>query len=91
MCAGFVTTAYRNGVADGLGIDRRHKLPSPHQPGRRRECLVELVQIDGSEHRWFEDRGKMCTLDLNIDIIRANSPQAKGRVERAFCTLRDRW
>ena len=24
---------------------------------RRRDCLGELVQIDGSEHAWFEDRG----------------------------------
>jgi hypothetical protein len=28
--------------------------------------------------------------ELNIDIICANSPQAKGRVERAFATLQDR-
>jgi Helix-turn-helix domain len=148
-------------MADGLWVDRRHKLPSPHQPRRRRECLGELVQIDGSEHRWFEDRGDICTLlafvddatsrlmrlrfvasesafdyfratkdylethgkpvafysdkhgifrvnakdaiggdrvtqfgrvlsELNIDIICANSPQAKGRVERAFGTLQDR-
>jgi hypothetical protein len=148
-------------IADGLWVDRCHKLPSPHQPRRRRECLGELVQIDGSEHRWFEDRGEMCTLlafvddatsrlmrlrfvasesafdyfratkdylethgkpvafysdkhgifrvnakdaiggdrvtqfgrvlsELNIDIICANSPQAKGRVERAFGTLQDR-
>jgi phosphate uptake regulator len=29
-------------------------------------------------------------MDLNIDIICANSPQAKGRIERAFATLQDR-
>ena len=40
-------------MAERLWVDRRHKLPSPHQPRRRRECLGELVQIDGSEHRWF--------------------------------------
>ena len=45
-------------IADGLWIDRRHKPPSPHQPRRRRECLGELVQIDGSEHAWFEDRAR---------------------------------
>ncbi|MQP68685.1 ISNCY family transposase, partial [Niveispirillum sp. SYP-B3756] len=28
-----------------------------HRPRLRRQCLGELVQIDGSEHRWFEDRG----------------------------------
>src|SRR5580698_8360604 len=148
-------------MADGLWVDRRHRLPSPHQPRRRRECLGELVQIDGSEHAWFENRGEMCTLlafvddatsrlmrlrfvasesafdyfratrdylethgkpvafysdkhsifrvnakdaaggdritqfgralsELNIDIICANSPQAKGRVECAFGTLQDR-
>jgi hypothetical protein len=148
-------------IADGLWIDRRHRQASPHQPRRRRECLGELVQIDGSEHAWFEGRGETCTLlafvddatsrlmqlrfvasesafdyfratrayleahgkpvafysdkhgifrvnakdaiggdritqfgrvlsELNIDIICANSPQAKGRVERAFATLQDR-
>ena len=44
-------------IAEGLWTDRRHRLPSPHQPRRRRECLGELVQIDGSEHAWFENRG----------------------------------
>jgi hypothetical protein len=148
-------------IAEGLWINRRHRLPSPHQPRRRRDCLGELVQIDGSEHAWFEARGEMSTLlafvddatsrlmqlrfvasesafdyfratgdylrthgkpvafysdkhsifrvnnkdaiggdgvtqfgrvlaELNIDIICANSPQAKGRVERAFATLQDR-
>jgi hypothetical protein len=148
-------------MTEGLWLDRRHRAPSPHQPRRRRECLGELVRIDGSEYAWFEDRGETCTLlafvddatsrlmqlrfvasesafdyfratgeylrshgkpvafysdkhsifrvnnkgaeggegitqfgrvltELNIDIICANSPQAKGRVERAFSTLRDR-
>lgn len=132
-----------------------------HQPRLRREALGELIQIDGSEHRWFEDRGAVCTLlvfiddatgrlmqmrfvpsettqayfatlqdylqihgrpvafysdkhsvfrvnrteartghgmtqfgralcELNIEIICANSSQAKGRVERANRTLQDR-
>ena len=148
-------------IAEGLWQDRRHRLPVAHQPRRRRDCLGELVQIDGSEHAWFEDRGPPCTLlafvddatsrlmqlrfvasesafdyfrstrtyleghgkpvafysdkhgifrvnskdavggdgvtqfgrallALNIDIICANSPQAKGRIERAFGTLQDR-
>jgi len=54
-------------IADGLWQDRRHRLPSPHQPRRRRECLGELVQIDGSEHAWFEDRGTPCTLLAFVD------------------------
>lgn len=31
------------------------------------KCLGELVQIDGSEHRWFERRGEPCTLLVFID------------------------
>ncbi|WGD48618.1 ISNCY family transposase [Bradyrhizobium sp. CB1650] len=131
------------------------------QPRHRREHLGELIQIDGSEHRWFEDRAPPCTLlvfiddatstlmelrfvasestfayfetlkgylrqhgkpvafysdkhsifrvsnedaaggdgmtqfgralsELNIEILCANSSQAKGRVERAHQTLQDR-
>src|ERR1700739_3913565 len=54
-------------IADGVWQDRRHRLPSPHQPRRRRDCLGELVQIDGSEHAWFEDRGPPCTLLAFVD------------------------
>src|SRR3979490_3330596 len=32
------------------------------QPRHRREHIGELVQIDGSEHRWFADRAAACTL-----------------------------
>jgi hypothetical protein len=148
-------------LADGLWTDRRQRLRPVHQPRHRRDCVGELVQIDGSEHGWFEDRGPRCTLlvyiddatsrlmhlqfvptestfdyfqatraylemhgkpiafyadkhatfrvnkagavsgdgmtqfgralhQLNIDIICANSSQAKGRVERANQTLQDR-
>jgi transposase len=146
---------------DGLWIDRRSRQPAIHQPRPRRECYGELVQIDGSKHWWFENRGPQCTLlvyiddatgklmqlkfvecestfayfastteyielhgkpvafysdkhsifrvpnkdavggdgmtqfgralyELNIEIICANTPQAKGRVERANRTLQDR-
>src|SRR2546427_6749146 len=32
-----------------------------------RACVGELVQIDGSEHAWFEDRGPGCTLLVYVD------------------------
>jgi hypothetical protein len=54
-------------IADGLWQDRRHRLPVSHQPRRRRDCLGELVQLDGSEHVWFEDRGPPCTLLAFVD------------------------
>ncbi|WP_407122640.1 ISNCY family transposase [Bradyrhizobium sp. STM 3561] len=148
-------------IEEGLWIDRKRRLPSVHQPRHRRERTGELIQVDGSRHYWFENRGPECSLiayiddgasrimhaafvpsestldylretrtyverhgrpiafysdkhaifrvnnreaeggdgmtqfgralhELNIDIICANSPQAKGRVERSFGTLQDR-
>ena len=146
-------------VEDGIWLSRKQRRTF-HQPRLRRECFGELIQIDGSDHRWFEDRGDPCILlvfiddatstlmelrfvssestfsyfealesyllkhgrpvafysdkhtvfrvpkpnehmtgmtqfgralaELNIEIICANSSQAKGRVERANRTLQDR-
>ena len=147
-------------IGDGLWLSKAARRTF-HQPRLRRERLGELVQIDGSEHHWFEDRGDPCTLlvfiddatsrlmelrfvpsestfsyfaalerylekhgrpvafysdkysvfrvakkdakggagmtqfgralsELNIEILCANSSQAKGRVERANRTLQDR-
>lgn len=146
-------------VEDGLWLSRKQRR-SFHQPRPRRESYGELIQIDGSDHRWFEERGAACSLlvfiddatgklmqlrfvpsestssyfdclrgyldahgcpvafysdkhtvfrinrdakggagmtqfgralaELNIEIICANSSQAKGRVERVNRTLQDR-
>lgn len=146
-------------VADGLWQPRRRRQAAIHQRRPRRPCRGELVQIDGSPHDWFEDRGPGCSLivfiddatselmalrlvpaettqaymealdgylavhgrpvalysdrhsifrvnhpgrdgeltqfsralkTLDIEPIHANTPQAKGRVERANQTLQDR-
>src|SRR5512139_377832 len=149
-------------IAEGMWKPKRAKQPSTHQMRERRACFGELVQIDGSDHDWFEGRGPKCTLlvyiddatgqllelwfvpdetffgyceasrhyferygkpvafysdkhgifrvnqaqtiglgsgltqfgramqELDIQIICANTPQAKGRVERANQTLQDR-
>lgn len=149
-------------IEERLWKPKRVKKPPAHQMRERRACLGELVQIDGSDHAWFEERGPKCTLlvyiddatgqllelcfvpdettlayfetsrryfercgkpvafysdkhgifrvnqeaksglssgltqfgrameELGIQIICANSPQAKGRVERANQTLQDR-
>jgi hypothetical protein len=147
--------------ADGIWKDRKQRLPRVYQPRYRRASMGELIQIDGCEHWWFEDRGPQCTLlafvddatsrimharfvttestfdyfratraylerygkpvafysdkhaifrvnskeaqggdgmtqfgraldELTIEIICANAPQSKGRVERCFGTLQDR-
>src|SRR5258708_4968308 len=54
-------------IAAGLWKDRRTRLTAVHQPRYRRDCLGELIQIDGSEHWWFEGRGPQCTLLVYID------------------------
>jgi transposase len=53
-------------IAGGLWRDRKQRR-SIHQPRSRRECVGELVQVDGSEHWWFEDRGPQCTLLVFVD------------------------
>ena len=51
----------------GCGLDRKQRHRRVHQPRPRRECVGELVQVDGSEHWWFEDRGPQCTLLVFVD------------------------
>jgi transposase len=149
-------------TSEGLCEPKRAKETKEHPLRERRACFGMLVQIDGSDHDWFEGRGPRCTLlvfiddatgklvelwfvpeetffayceaarhyferygkpvafysdkhgifrvnqpqplgttsgltqfgramqELDIQIICANTPQAKGRVERANQTLQDR-
>lgn len=51
----------------GLWVPRRQRPPKIYQPRARRACLGELIQIDGSEHRWFEARAPQCTLLVYVD------------------------
>jgi hypothetical protein len=46
----------------------------PGRPGNRhrswrtrRDCVGMLIQLDGSDHDWFEDRGPRCVLIVYID------------------------
>jgi len=153
-------------MQEQLWKEKQRKVVVIHTYRERRSCVGELVQLDGSPHRWFEDRADPCTLiayiddstsrimdgafmdyegtftlfattehylntygkpvslyvdkhstyrinrqatveeelkdflpqsqfgramdQLRIEVIFANSPQAKGRVERMFETLQDR-
>lgn len=149
-------------IEEGIWKPKKVRRPQIHQMRERRACFGELVQIDGSNHAWFEERGPRCTLivfiddatgrlgellfvpvetfyayceaschyferfgkpvafytdkhgifqvnqpsplglgkgltqferamqELDIQIMCANSPQAKGRIERANKTLQDR-
>ena len=54
-------------IQAGLWKDRGARSPPVHQPRYRRDCRGELIQLDGSKHWWFEDRGPQCTLLVFID------------------------
>jgi transposase len=54
-------------IEAGIWTDRKPRRKRDHQPRQPRECIGELVQIDGCEHWWFEDRGPQCTLLVFID------------------------
>jgi hypothetical protein len=68
----------------GLWLSRKQRRTF-HQPRLRREAYGELVQIDGSEHRWFEDRGAPCSLLVFIDDATGKLMQLRFvRSESAF-------
>lgn len=54
-------------LEDGLWLDRRRRMKRAHQPRHRRDCVGELIQVDGCEHWWFENRGPQCTMLVFVD------------------------
>jgi transposase len=54
-------------TAAGLWSTRSERRKRPQPPRARRDCVGELVQIDGCEHDWFEGRGPRCTLLVYVD------------------------
>jgi hypothetical protein len=60
-------TVRRLMIGAGLWVPRRMRPPKVYQPRNRRCCVGELIQIDGSNHPWFEDRAPACTLLVYVD------------------------
>lgn len=54
-------------IGEGLWKPRKMKRMVVHPLRERRACYGELIQIDGSDHDWFEGRGPRCTLLVFID------------------------
>ena len=53
-------------IKEGLWIKKRNK--AVHRSRReRRECFGQMVQFDGSHHKWFENRGIKCRLMNMVD------------------------
>ncbi len=54
-------------IEAGLWVVKKRKGQKTHPYRDRRSCFGELVQLDGSQYRWFEDRAAPCTLLAFID------------------------
>jgi hypothetical protein len=54
-------------IEAGIWNGKARKAARTHQMRERRACFGELVQIDGSPHHWFEERGPSCCLIVFID------------------------
>jgi transposase len=52
-------------IAEQIWKPKQAKQPSVHPMWERRACFGELVQIDGSDHDWFEGRAHAHHLWLN--------------------------
>jgi transposase len=52
---------------DGLWVPHARRRDRVHQPRNRRTCLGELIQIDGCDHEWFEERAHRCMLLVYVD------------------------
>lgn len=48
---------------------KKRKRKPPRQWRPRKEHCGEMLQLDGSQHKWFEDRGPECVLMAYIDGI----------------------
>lgn len=54
-------------IEAGFWRHKQKKIPAPHPLRARRPFVGELVQVDGSHHHWFEDRGPKACLLVFID------------------------
>lgn len=54
-------------IKDGIWKVKAQKVAVKHFWRERKDCLGEMVQLDGSPHHWFENRAEPCTLIAFID------------------------
>ena len=78
-----VETTRRLMIENDMWQPHRKKCPVIHQQRKRRARCGELVQIDGSPHAWFEDRGDPCVL---ISFVDDATGQTYGRFFKSETT-----
>ncbi len=61
-----VNTLRKVMIEDGIYRPKKHR-PKHREWRERRSCVGLLVQMDGSDHDWFEGRGPKCVLLIFID------------------------
>lgn len=54
-------------IGHGLWKNKKSKVKKAYRLRQRKSQQGELIQLDGSEHDWFEGRGPRCTLLVYID------------------------
>lgn len=72
-----ISTVRRVMVENGLWHVSKVREKRVHPLRQRRSKMGELIQIDGSEHDWFEGRGSRCTLLVFIDDATSNTLHLK--------------
>ena len=71
---------------------RKRRKRSPHRSWReRRAHFGELVQLDGSHHKWFEERADKCCLMNMVDDATGTSEGHFAEEETIFAAMELLW
>ncbi len=74
------------------GLWTRHRARSPFRQRReRKKHFGELVQLDGSHHCWFEDRGEDCCLMNLVDDATGTTLSYMAKQETTEAAMRVLW
>jgi hypothetical protein len=77
-------------IRAGLWQKRRQR--ARHRSWReRRAHFGELVQLDGSHHKWFEERAPKCCLMNMVDDARGPTQSLLDKEETIFAAMRVLW
>jgi len=74
------------------GLWQKQRKRSKHRKWReRKEHFGELVQMDGSHHEWFDDRGSKCCLMVMVDDATGHTMALMSEEETTEAAMRLLW